>query len=322
MTTTVFDFRRAQNSAVAPTRRRLTLRIWALLALILAACVILSATIPNFLSVNNLINIVRQSSVTEIAIFGATFVVVAGEIDLSVGAAVVLSDVAVAWASLQGIPLVGMLILALLCGLIIGSLNAFLVLKLKVPSFLATLGTLSVASGLALTISLNAIPVANHAFVSFFESAIVGVPVPVIIALILFLASGFLFNFTRFGIWTRAVGSSDAGARLSGLNVGRHKCIVLVLGSLFAAVAGIVLAGQTDYGIADSEGGLELVVLSAVIMGGGRLGGGLGSLVGSALGGLFLTLIFIGLSMGGLPGPYQDMARGLSIGVAILLMKL
>lgn len=262
-------------------------------------------------AVNNLINIVRQSSVTEIAVFGATFVIVTGEIDLSVGAAVVLSDVMVAWTSQQGISIAGMILLALATGLIIGTLNGWPVLKLKVPSFLATLGTLSVASGLALTISLNAIPVTNHAFVRFFESTPGGVPVPVLIALGFFMFSLFLFNFTRFGIWTRAVGSSEAGARLGGLNAGRHKYIVLLLGSVFAAIAGIVLAGQTDFGIANSEVGLELVVIAAVILGGGRLGGGGGgSLTGSALGAFFLTLLFVGLSMAGLPGPYQDIARG------------
>lgn len=322
MTSTVTEIQPEPKSA-RPTRlSRKALRVFLLLALILAAVIVLGTTIPNFLSVNNLINIVRQSSVTEIAVFGATFVVVAGEIDLSVGAAVVLSDVMVAWTSQQGFSMLGMILLALATGLIIGTLNGWLILKLKVPSFLATLGTLLVGSGLALTISLNAIPVTNHAFVRIFESTPGGVPVPVIITIGIFVISLIFFNFTRFGIWTRAVGSSEVAARLGGLNAGRHKYIVLVMGSMFAAIAGIVLAGQTDMGIANSEVGLELVVIAAVILGGGRLGGGAGSLVGSALGALFLTLIFVGLSMGGLPGPYQDIARGLAIGVAILLMKL
>lgn len=315
----------ASSAAQAALSFRLTrgaLRLLGLCALIMAAIAVLSFTVPYFFTANNIVNLLRQASATEIATVGGTLVVVAGEIDLSVGAVLVLAAVAVAWTSEQGIPIAGMLFAALAVGVLIGTLNGWLVVKCKVPSFLATLGTLSIASGLSYTISLGPTPVRNRLFAHFFEATPGGLPVPVLVAIVCVLLGAGIYNRTSFGVWTRAVGSSAVGARLGGLNAGRQKFLVLMIGSTFAAVGGLVWAGQTGMGMANSEGGLELVVLSAVILGGGRLGGGVGSVIGSALGALFLTVVFVGISMAGLPGPYQDIARGFAVGIAVVLMRM
>ena len=276
---------------------------------------------PHFLSTTSLINIGRQATVMTIVALGVTFVIIAGEIDLSVGAVVALVSVLTAWLSRYGYSVPVMLLVALATGLSVGVVNGLLSLKLRVPSFLATLGTLSIIKGIAMTMTLEPIPLRTISFIKFFMISPLGIPMPVIIALLLFVVSIVLLNYSRFGIRTRAVGSNEGAARLAGLNTTRQKYLVFVLGSVFAAVGGVVLAGRTNYGMAQAAGGLELEVIAAAILGGARLGGGVGSVTGTLLSSVLLTMIFMGIATVGLPGPYQDMAKGAAIGLAVLLMR-
>ncbi|MFN0317918.1 MAG: ABC transporter permease [Burkholderiales bacterium] len=296
-------------------------RIVTLLLLIVVVGAIFGYLAPHFLSTPSLINICRQATVLSIVAMGATFVIIAGEIDLSVGAVVALVSVIVAWAFRNGYSVSEMLLMALAAGLVIGSVNGWLSLKLRVPSFLATLGTLSVIKGIAMTITLEPLPLRSIPFIKFFMISPWRIPMPVIIAVVLFAVSVILLNYSRFGIRTRAVGSNENAARLAGLNTTRQKYMVFVLGSMFAAVGGGVLAGRTNYGMSQAAGGLELEVIAAIVLGGARLGGGAGSVTGTLLSSLLLTMIFMGIATVGLPGPYQDVAKGAAIGLAVLIMK-
>jgi ribose/xylose/arabinose/galactoside ABC-type transport system permease subunit len=296
-------------------------RIITLLCLIVVTGAVFGYMAPHFLSTPSLINICRQATVLGIVALGATFVIIAGEIDLSVGAVVALVSVLVAWAFRMGYPVSVALLMGLVAGLVIGSVNGWLSLTLRVPSFLATLGTLSVVKGIAMTITLEPVPLRSIPFIKFFMTSPWRIPMPVIIAIVLFVVSALILNFSRFGIRTRAVGSNESAARLAGLNTTRQKYLVFVLGSVFAAVGGVVLAGRTNYGMSQAAGGLELEVIAAIILGGARLGGGIGSVTGTLLSSLLLTMIFMGIATVGLPGPYQDVAKGAAIGLAVLLMK-
>ena len=296
-------------------------RILTLLALMVVVGSVFGYLAPHFLSTTSLINIGRQATVMAIVALGATFVIVAGEIDLSVGAVVALVSVVVAWMFRNGYSVPVMLLAALAVGLVIGMVNGWLSLKLRVPSFLATLGTLSVIKGIAMTITLEPIPLRSIAFIKFFMISPWRVPMPVIIAFLLFVVSLVLLNWSRFGVRTRAVGSNENAARLAGLNTTRQKYLVFVLASVFAAIGGVVLAGRTNYGMSQAAGGLELEVIAAAVLGGARLGGGLGSVTGTLLSSLLLTMIFMGIATVGLPGPYQDVAKGTAIGLAVLLMR-
>lgn len=296
-------------------------RIFTLVCLIVVVGAVFGYLAPHFLSTTSLINIGRQATVMTIVALGVTFVIIAGEIDLSVGAVVALVSVLTAWLSRYGYSVPVMLLVALATGLSVGVVNGLLSLKLRVPSFLATLGTLSIIKGIAMTMTLEPIPLRTISFIKFFMISPLGIPMPVIIALLLFVVSIVLLNYSRFGIRTRAVGSSEGAARLAGLNTTRQKYLVFVLGSVFAAVGGVVLAGRTNYGMAQAAGGLELEVIAAAILGGARLGGGVGSVTGTLLSSVLLTMIFMGIATVGLPGPYQDMAKGAAIGLAVLLMR-
>lgn len=296
-------------------------RLVMLTLLIAAVASLFAYLMPHFLTADNLVTLARQTSVIAIVAMGATFVIIAGEIDLSVGAVVALAAVLAAWTSRHGLPVSVMLLAALAAGGMVGVVNGFLTFSLKVPSFLATLGTLSIVKGLAMTITLEPLSIRSLPFISFFRVSLVGIPMPVIIALVLSVVAVLLLNYTRFGIRTRAGGSNESNARLAGLNAKRHKYHVLILGSTFAAIGGVVLAGRTNFGMSQSAIGLELDVIAAVVLGGARLGGGVGSIVGTLLSAILLTMIFTGISTLGLPGSYQDIAKGLAIGIAVLLMK-
>lgn len=300
---------------------RLNARLLLLVVLIIFAAVGLALIVPNFLTESTLNNILRQWSVLLIVSLGATFVIASGEIDLSVGSVVALVSVLTAWASKGDFATLLIMLSALGVALAVGLINAFLTLRCGLPSFLATLGMLLIIKGVAMTVSLQPMAVRDLDFINFFRMKPLGLPMPFLIALALALLAWLVYHRTRFGNWTRAVGSSADGARLAGIAVARQKAAALTIGALAAAIGGVVLAGRTNYGIAQSASGLELDVIAAVVLGGGRLGGGTGNVIGTGLGALLLTLIFTGIAVIGLPGPYQDIVKGVMIGVAILLMR-
>ena len=308
------SFLRARVPAVAP-------RILLLVALIVVIGGVFGWLAPNFLTTSSLINVLRQATVLWIVALGATFVIASGEIDLSVGSVVAIVSVIGAAMVRDGHSIPVILIAGLATGLAIGAVNAIVTLRLHVPSFLTTLGTMAIVRGLAWEVSLQYIPVRSISFIKFFRMSPFGVPMPVVIALALTAVTIVLLHFSRFGIRTRAVGSNQNAARLAGLKVRQHKFLVLVLASVLAAIGGIVYMGRTNYGMPTAATGLELQVLAAVILGGTRLGGGVGSVLGTGLGALLLTVIFVGIATLGLPGPYQDIARGAAIVFSILLMR-
>lgn len=296
-------------------------RVPLLLFLIAATALAFSAAMPQFISQANLINLLRQSSVLAIVGCGTTFVIVAGEIDLSVGSLVAFVAVLTAWLSDRSVSIENILVLGLLAGILAGTINSILVLVLGVPSFLATLGTQAIVRGAAMTLSLQPLPLRNISFIKFFGWSPAGAPMPVVIAVLLSILSILMFTRARFGIRTRAVGSNEGAARLAGLATKRQKYAVLVLGSVMAAIAGIVLAGRTNYGMSQAGTGLELDAIAATLLGGGRLGGGVGSVLGTLLAAILLTIIFTGIATLGLSGSFQDIAKGLLVGVAIFLMR-
>ena len=225
--------------------RLLGSRVAILVLLIVAVMALFSFLVPNFFSPNMIVNIARQASVLGVVALGASFVIIAGEIDLSVAAVVALVSVLIGRMAGYGFPLPAIIVVAVCTGLVVGLLNGFLSLRLLVPSFLATLGTMSIARGVALTVAYEPVPIRNRLFGEIFWLTPAGIPMPVLIALILLVLAYVLMNHTRFGLATRAVGSSENASRLAGLDTLRHKYRVFVLGSVFAALGGVLLAGRT-----------------------------------------------------------------------------
>jgi ribose/xylose/arabinose/galactoside ABC-type transport system permease subunit len=263
----------------------------------------------------------RQASLLVVAAIGANLIIVAGEIDLSVGAVVGLVSVSVPGLFDLGLPMPVVILLALLVGAIVGAANGLITLRLMVPSFLATLGTMAIVRGIALYISNQPRQVSDDAFARVFNDVIGGLPETVLYSVGLTALAAVFWQHSRFGLQVRAVGSSELGARFAGLPTHRIKFAVFVLAGMFSAAGALLLLGRTLTGLAVAADGLELNAIAAVILGGGRLGGGKGSMVGTFLGALLLTMVFSGIAGMGLTAAWQLLTKGMILVVVILFMR-
>ncbi|TFC83074.1 ABC transporter permease [Cryobacterium cheniae] len=280
-------------------------------------CLALFIATPDFLTAQNLLNIGIQVSTVAVLAFGMTFVIVAGGIDLSVGAVAALSAMSSGWmfasAGLPGwLALLGGLFIGALAGTINGLANAYG----KLPSFIATLAMLSVARGLTLVIS-DGRPIKMPAEVSFLGGNLGPVPMPIIILVLAALAASFLLNRTVIGRSMYAVGGNAEAARLSGLPVKRILVTVFALAGLFAALAGLLLAGRLDSAQPQAAAGYELDAIAAVVIGGASLAGGLGKISGTFVGALVLVVIRNGLNLLNVTSFWQQVVIGLVIALAV-----
>ena len=273
-----------------------------------------------FLSPNNLLNIVTQTAIIAVMAVAMTFVISAAEIDLSIGALAGLASVVAALAIPQ-FGVLGGIVAGLLTGLIVGTINGLLITRFNIPSFLVTLGMLSVASGVAQWISVTApIPILNDTFNSIFGSGQLG-PIPsLVIWPLVFLVVGFVvLRKTAYGRQVLATGGNVTAARFSGVNTRRIKFLVFLVMSTVAALAGMLYAGHLQSGRFQWGEGDELSVIAAVILGGTSLFGGAGSVVGSVVGALLIGLINNGLVLMNLDVSQQLIVRGVIIILAVAL---
>ncbi|QWS34940.1 ABC transporter permease [Curtobacterium aetherium] len=280
-------------------------------------CIALFIATPDFLTGRNLLNIGIQVSTVAVLAFGVTFVIVAGGIDLSVGSVAALSAMVSGWffasAGLPGwIALVGGLVAGLATGVVNGLASAYG----KLPSFIATLAMLSVARGLTLVLS-DGKPVPTSPQVSFLGSDIGPVPVPIIVLVLAALVASFILNRTVIGRSMYAVGGNAEAARLSGLPVKRIVVVVFGLSGLFAALAGLLLAGRLDSAQPQAASGYELDAIASVVIGGASLAGGVGRISGTFIGALVLVVIRNGLNLLNVSSFWQQVVIGLVIAVAV-----
>lgn len=280
-------------------------------------CIALFIATPDFLTTRNLLNIGIQVSTVAVLAFGVTFVIVAGGIDLSVGSVAALSAMVSGWffasAGLPGwIALVGGLVAGLVTGVVNGLASAYG----KLPSFIATLAMLSVARGLTLVLS-DGKPVPTSPQVSFLGSDIGPVPVPIIVLVVAALVASFILNRTVLGRSMYAVGGNAEAARLSGLPVKRIVVVVFALSGLFAALAGLLLAGRLDSAQPQAASGYELDAIASVVIGGASLAGGVGRISGTFIGALVLVVIRNGLNLLDVSSFWQQVVIGLVIAVAV-----
>ncbi|WP_347233229.1 ABC transporter permease [Cryobacterium sp. MDB2-33-2] len=280
-------------------------------------CLALFIATPDFLTGQNLLNIGIQVSTVAVLAFGMTFVIVAGGIDLSVGAVAALAAMVSSWlfvaAGLPGwLTLIGGLVTGLLAGMVNGLANAYG----KLPSFIATLAMLSVARGLTLVIS-DGRPIKTAPEVSFLGGNLGPVPMPIVVLLLSAVVASFVLNRTVIGRSMYAVGGNAEAARLSGLPVKRILVTVFALAGLFAALAGLLLAGRLDSAQPQAAAGYELDAIAAVVIGGASLSGGLGKISGTFVGALVLVVIRNGLNLLNVTSFWQQVVIGLVIALAV-----
>lgn len=266
-----------------------------------------------FMSVGNWLTLIQQATVVAIVGFGATFVIVAGSIDLSVGSVAALSGMVAAGVALSHGGLIGV-VAGLATGAVCGLFNGLVLAFLKVPSFIVTLGMLSIALGATLVYSHSASKTVLGTF-----DALGSEPNIYIVLGIAFAVSLVLFNLTVFGRYTRAIGGDERVARLSGVPVRRMKVLIFVFGGLMAGLGGVVLSARL--GVADPQAGsgFELIAISAVVVGGTPLTGGIGNIWNTVIGALLIQVLANGLVILGVAPEVQQIIQGAIIIVAVLV---
>jgi ribose transport system permease protein len=275
-----------------------------------------------FTNPNNLLNIVRQTAIIATMAVAMTFVIAAGQIDLSVGAIAGLSSVTTALTIASYGPLAGVLV-GLLTGLVVGAVNGLLTTLLVIPSFLVTLGMMGVARGSAMWLTNTApVPILNQAYNNIFGSGQVG-PIPsLLIWIVVVTAIGFVvLRKTPYGRQVLATGGNEQAARFSGVNTRRIGFLVLTISGVVAALAGMLYAGRLQSGRFQWGEGDELSVIAAVVLGGTSLFGGSGSVIGSVLGALLIGVVNNGLILMGLETSQQIIIRGGIIIIAVALAR-
>jgi ribose transport system permease protein len=264
-----------------------------------------------FLTDNNLLNVARQAAPIAIMAVGLAFVLSAGEIDLSIGAVVGLSALVTA-VVLRDVGLVAGIAAGLGVGAGVGLVNGAFVTLLRIPSFLVTLATMGIVTGLARTVTdLKTVAILDESYINVFGSGDVGaVPGLVIWMVAVGVVGHLLLRHRRFGAHVLATGDNADAARVSGVAVARVKLAVLVLSGALAGLAGMLYAGRLEaarYTLGETD---LLVVISAVIIGGTSLFGGYGSVIGAVIGALILAVLNNGLILMGLSVNEQLIAQG------------
>lgn len=293
---------------------------------VVALSVFFATQTPYYLTTDNAFNIGRQISIVAIVAFGSTMVIVSGEIDLSVGAlmgfvsvavGVVLADV----GSDQGgtVTLVALGV-ALTIGLMVGLFNGLVTVYGQIPSFIVTLGTLGVLRGLALSYRQGSPePIRAGGFLDIFgDQDVLGVPVIILYMVGALLVANYLMRGTLFGTQIYATGGNAEASRMAGVPTKRVKITVMAIAGTLAGFAGLLGTARIRTGLPQLGTGIELDAIAAAILGGTRLSGGHGRVVGSLLGAILIGVINNGLTLMGVATTYQDVIKGTLIIVAVL----
>lgn len=278
-----------------------------------------------FLTVPNMLNMLRQTSINGLLAIGMTFVVLTGGIDLSVGSIVGASGMFAALVARTetGMPWYLALLVGLAVGLALGLLNGVIIAYLKVPAFIATLGMLSIARGVTFMAS-NAKPVPGLGteFLKIGGGSVGIIPIPIIILVLVLIICYIILYKTRYGRYVFATGGNPISARVSGINVKMVICSVYMISGILAGLAGVILTSRVTSGLAASGDGYEVDAIAAAVIGGNSLSGGRGRLWGTIIGFLIMGVMNNGLDMMAVSSYWQLVIKGIIIIGAVMLDSL
>jgi ribose transport system permease protein/putative xylitol transport system permease protein len=279
-----------------------------------------SIATTGFLTIDNFWNIGRQSSVLLVASLAGTLIILIGSIDLSIGAVVTLGGIVCAKV-INSHGTVAAVVVALVIGALVGFTNGTLLLRLKIPSFLVTLGTLSILTGIAAGISDSTpVPFQAQALPNFVNGQkILGIPNIMLLTLAILGILTLVLSRTKFGRYLYAIGGGEPVAAVSGVPVGRYKIAAFMCAGVLAALAGVLLAGQVSAGTLESGQSLLLDSIAAVVMGGTSLSGGVGGAHRTLLGVLVIGILSNGMDIIGYQETTQEIVKGCVIIAAVAL---
>jgi len=294
-----------------------------LVAALLILFVLLAVTSPYFLSSTNLLNIGKAVAITGIVAVGETIVIIAGGFDLSVGSTMAAAGMTAAFLLGFGVPLPVAFAASILLGILIGLVNGAIISYARINPLITTLATLAIVRGLAYVVSGGReIVISDPAWLSLGTGAILGIPVMIAIVAVTFLVFGWAMPRTIFGRYAYAIGSSARAARLSGVAVDRWRLAFYVTCGGLASLAGLVLVARTGNAQPSAALGVELDVITAVILGGTSLTGGRGRLAGTLIALLVIGIVNNGLTLLGVPSYWQQVVKGGILLAAVLYDEL
>ncbi len=289
--------------------------VW-MLALVAIA---LAFATPLFLQSSNMLNILLTAAVVALVAAGQTYVIILAEIDLSVGAVLGFSSIIAASVMSSHGPVAG-LAAGLVVGAVAGAINGLLVTKTRMPSFIATLATMSIFAGLTLQFSQgNPVKVTSGAFLSLGQGHLLGIPTPIWIMVAAAVLFGYVLARSRYGRELYATGDNEDAARLAGVNTARVKIMAFMISGVLAAIAGFILTARLGTAQPTAGTGLELSAIAAVIIGGTSLAGGRGALLGTVVGAVLLSMIDNGLNLLNVSPFLQGVVKGAVILFAVYI---
>lgn len=282
-----------------------------LLGAIIFVFILFTSMNKNFLSPANMINILVAASLIGMVAIGHTYLIIAGQNDLSPGSLAALSGVIVALLLGKGMPIIVAIVVTLVVGAFVGVFNAWMVNKIKLEAFIATLVTQSIVRGFAY-IACGGKPVAisNITFIKMGNARFLNIPVAVWLMIASFIIFGFILAKTKFGRSVYAIGGSSEAARLAGLNPKKIITICFIMIGVLTSLGGIVFAARMNAGQPAANVNLEFDAITGVILGGVSFAGGVGSMGGTVLGVLLIQAFNTGLTMVNVPSFWQYVARG------------
>ena len=273
---------------------------------------VLSLASPQFLTVDNILNVFRQSSINGLLALGQLLVILTAGIDLSVGSMLGLSTVVFAKSLKAGVHPAVAVGLALVCGLALGLLNGLLLTVLRLPHpFVSTLGMMNVARGTAMLLSAGfPIPDLPLGARVLGAGTVLGIPVPILVMLAMFALFGFVLRHTVFGRDIYAIGGNPEASRLAGIPVKARLNAVYALAGTLSGLAAVLLAGRMNAGFPLAGSGAELDSIAAVIIGGASFFGGVGTVSGTLIGALIIAVLRNGLNLLNVSSHWQMIVIG------------
>ncbi len=283
-------------------------------------CTVFTIANSRFLSLANFMNIFQQVAVVAIAAFGMTWVILLGEIDLSVGSIIAVAGMVGAQSLALGTGFPAALLITIIAGAILGAVNGLLTARLLLPSFIVTVATMSIYRGLvSLPTGGAPLMISDPNWQAIGASHFLGVPLIIWILLVLFLANHITLSMTVFGRETYLTGGNREAALYSGIRVNRIKIIIFTLSGVMSAIAGILLSSRLYSAQTNAGLSYELDAIAAAVLGGTSLSGGVGTMPGTLIGALIIGVLNNGMNMLSVPYFYQLIVKGVVIIIAVWL---
>lgn len=289
-------------------------------AILLVSIIVATFLSDSFLTQRNLINILRQNAMTTIIACGIQMIIIAGEIDLSPGSVVAFSGCIATMVMRDTASPVLAIATGLVIGLVLGFVNGFLTTHFNIPAFIATLATQQAARG-GIYVLTGAIPIMelDESFTWLGQGYIGPIPVPIIVLFVVLVISWIILNKLPFGRHLYAVGGNKAAARASGINVKRVKIKAFMIGGLFSGLSGVILMSRLYSGQPSAAVNYEFDAITACVIGGTSMSGGIGNVYGTIAGALFVAVLVNIMTLLNVNSYYQQMVQGIIIALAVII---